>query len=250
MKAVMYDCRFLFSAPEVLSASAGLTMRSKFSLTRDLVNLLPDRVDERGPVRWQPPGDDYYHRTVADIMAKVKADEGLWVFAIGSLIWQQRFAVTDTRAAIIRGWHRAFCLGPDTRHRGNPAAPGLMMSLDRGGQCKGVAFRMDPAGLPKSLEDLLRTEPPTPPSWVNAKADQGTVPAIAFTIERSHFMYAGRLSDEEVADRLASAVGHVGSMADYLLNSITHLEAAGIHDRYLWRMQAMVADRLARRSAG
>jgi cation transport protein ChaC len=35
-------------------------------------------------------------------------------------------------------------------------------------------------------------------------------------------------------------------MAAYLFNTVTHLEAMGIRDAYLWRMQALVAERLAR----
>jgi cation transport protein ChaC len=132
------------------------------------------------------------------------------------------------------------------RYRGNPAAPGLMLSLDRGGQCHGMAMRMDPADPEATLEALLRAEPPLPPRWVRAVTAEGVVPAIAFTSARGHFSYAGRIGEAEVADRLACAVGHVGSMADYLLNTITHLEAAGIHDRRLWRMQALVAERLER----
>jgi cation transport protein ChaC len=215
-------------------------------LTQELVDRLPARVDERGPIRWPDPPDEYFRDTAARILSAVPAGGDLWVFAIGSLIWKPKFPVVEQRPAIIRGWHRAFCLGPDTRYRGNPAAPGLMLSLDRGGQCRGVALRMDPADPASSLEGLLRLEPPTPPRWVRAQTAAGEVRGIAFTIDRSHLFYAGRLSEEELADRLARAVGHVGSMAEYILNTMAGLEAAGIHDRALWRMQALVAERLER----
>ncbi len=33
-------------------------------------------------------------------------------------------------------------------------------------------------------------------------------------------------------------------MAEYLLNTITHLQANGIHDRAVWRLQDLVATRL------
>jgi cation transport protein ChaC len=217
-------------------------------LTRALVDRLPERVDERGPVRWPDPPDDYFRETTLKILGRL-GGEDLWVFAIGSLIWKPRFPVVERRPALVRGWHRAFCIGPDNRYRGNPAAPGLMLSLDRGGQCHGIAMRMDPADPAASLEALLRLEPPLPPRWVRAVTSEGAVPAIAFASERRHFSYAGRLSEAEVADRLALAVGHVGSMPDYLLNTITHLQEAGIHDRALWRMQALVAERLEKMPA-
>jgi glutathione-specific gamma-glutamylcyclotransferase len=223
-----------------------LVMPRALRLTRDLVARLPSRVDERGPVRWTAPSDMYYAATASKLLSKLQEDGQFWVFAIGSLIWSRKLQSVEQRPAIVRGWHRSFCLGPDTRHRGNPAAPGLMMSLDRGGQCQGVVFRLDPTDLAASLETLLRNEPPMPPRWVTARTPQGTVRAIAFALKRSHFMYVGGLSETEVADRLARAVGHIGSMADYLLNTILHLEEVGIHDRALWRMQALVAERLER----
>lgn len=215
-------------------------------LTRELVDRLPARVDERGPIRWPDPPDEYFRDTTARILSTVPSGGDLWVFAIGSLIWKPKFPVVEARPALVRGWHRAFCLGPDTRYRGNPAAPGLMMSLDRGGQCHGVALRMDPADPASSIEGLLRVEPPTPPRWVRARTAAGEVRGIAFTIDRSHPFYAGRLSEQELADLLARAVGHVGSMPEYILNTVAGLEAAGIHDRALWRMQALVAERLER----
>ena len=215
-------------------------------LTQELVDRLPPRVDERGPILLADPPDEYFREMTARILSAVPAGGDLWIFAIGSLIWKPRFPSVEQRPAIIRGWHRAFCLGPDTRYRGNPAAPGIMMSLDRGGQCRGIAFRMDPADPAASLDALLRLEPPIPPRWVRATTAAGEVRAIAFTVDRSHPFYVGGLTETELADQLARAVGHVGSMAAYILNTVTGLEAAGIHDPALWRMQALVAERLER----
>ena len=92
-----------------------------------------------------------------------------------------------------------------------------MLSLDRGGSCKGVALRMGSADRHASLTALLELEPPIPPVWVNAKTERGTVPAIAFVTPRTHRGFVGEGDPDSVADNLASAVGHVGSMADYLL---------------------------------
>jgi cation transport protein ChaC len=33
-------------------------------------------------------------------------------------------------------------------------------------------------------------------------------------------------------------------MAEYLYNTVENLEALGIHDRQLWRLQEMVAERI------
>ena len=190
--------------------------------------------------------DAYYQQAVQAVMARVPQDGALWVFAFGSILWKRRFAVAEERGAVVRGWHRKFCLGPDTRYRGNPGAPGVMLSLDRGGQCRGMVLRMAAEGRAAALEDLLRNEPPVPPVWVRAQTPQGEVRAIAFVSPRSFAGYCGDLTECEVADRLASAVGMWGSMAEYLHNTVTHLQAMGIRDAYLWRMQGLVADRLAR----
>jgi glutathione-specific gamma-glutamylcyclotransferase len=34
-------------------------------------------------------------------------------------------------------------------------------------------------------------------------------------------------------------------MAEYLASTVQHLEERGIHDRYLWRLQGLVAARIA-----
>ena len=82
------------------------------------------------------------------------------------------------------------------------------------------------------------------PHWADVRTAEGPVRAIAFIVNRTHERYAGRLSDEAVADALARACGHVGSCAEYLLQTVTHLEELGIRDQRLWRLQAMVAARL------
>ena len=222
----------------------GLLLHAR--LTKDLVGRLPHSVPDPGPMARADMPDAYYGATVQAVTARLPQDGQLWVFAFGSILWKRRFAVLEERPAVVRGWHRKFCLGPDTRYRGNPEAPGVMLSLDRGGQCRGMVLRMAEDDRCTALEDLLRNEPPVPPAWVRAQTPQGEVRAIAFVSTRGFQGYLGGLSEAEVADRLASAVGMWGSMADYLHNTVTHLEAMGIRDAYLWRMQGLVAERLAR----
>ena len=57
--------------------------------------------------------------------------------------------------------------------------------------------------------------------------------------------YAGDLEPEEVADILAQSCGHLGTGAEYLLNTVTQLELRGMHDEGLWLLQKLVADRIA-----
>ena len=222
------------------------TLNEPRRLTRALVDRLPSRCDERGPVRLTEPDPEYYNRTAARILTQLEQPETLWVFAAGSLIWNPRFDVAERRAAHVSGWRRSFCLGPDRRFRGSPTAPGLMMSIERGGDCAGVVLQIQPGDLLASLVGLLQKEPPIPPEWVRADTATGPVMAIAFTADPTSIIYCAEPALTELADILASSVGHVGTMAEYLLNTVTELEQAGIHDPHLWRLQEMVADRLAR----
>lgn len=215
-------------------------------LTRALVDRLPPRTDERGPVLLEDPPPEFDERNAADILAWLGPSAEVWIFAAGSLIWNPRMEVAERRPAHVTGWRRAFCL-TDRRFRGCPSTPGLMMSLDRGGACSGVALRMDTGDDPQAaLVSLLQKEPPVPPARVRAETEVGPVQAILFAADPGFPLYRPEPAMEELADMLASAVGHVGTMAEYLLNTVTELERAGVHDLHLWRLQEMVAERLER----
>jgi cation transport protein ChaC len=214
-------------------------------LTRALVDRLPPRTDEEGPVRAPSPDVGFYARTAARLLAETETPGRLWVFAVGSLIWNPRMGVAERRLAHVTGWHRAFCIGPTMRHRGSPSAPGLMMSIDRGGDCTGIVLRMQADDMQAALVSLLQKEPPTPPRWVSAMTPQGPVRAIAFTADPNWSMYTPEPSEAALVQMFATAVGTVGTMAEYLLNTVMELEKAGIHDPRLWHLQALVADRLA-----
>jgi cation transport protein ChaC len=125
-----------------------------------------------------------------------------------------------------------------------------MMALDRGGQCQGVLYRLAPDGLEGQLGKLVRREmtvrpPNNVPRWITVETGDGPLRALAFVMNRESRFYAGRLPAEEIAAVLAGACGHWGSCAEYLHNTVAHLEEHGIHDRGLWRLQALVARRIA-----
>jgi cation transport protein ChaC len=191
-----------------------------------------------------------YDRIVAEIMAGAPAG-GFWVFAYGSLIWNPCFAFTEQRTATARGWRRRFCLGWDYRFRGNREQPGLMLALDRGGQCNGVVFPLPDEAIKANMDQLIRREMSMVPSafparWIDVTTPDGPLRALTFAMNRNSGRYIGALDDEATADMLASACGFRGSMAEYLFATVSHLETLGIHDRHLWRLQEMVAERLDR----
>ena len=192
--------------------------------------------------------DADFAATVGEMLA-TRPPGPFWLFGYGSLIWRPETAFVESRQAVARGWHRRFCLGWDYRFRGSKDAPGLMMALDRGGQCRGMLYRLPDDSLLAELDRLVRREVSMVPSafpwrWVEVISTEGPVKALTFAMNRKSGRYIAHLSDRELADVLATAVGHRGSMAEYLFSTVQKLEELGIHDRNLWRLQALVADRI------
>lgn len=169
---------------------------------------------------------------------------GAWVFAYGSLIWNPAIHYVERRFARVHGWHRSFCLSASAG-RGTPEAPGLLLGLDRGGNCAGVALRIDEAVLEEELAILWRREMVAgsyTPRWVRVRDETGVQfgEAIAFTIRRDYVSYAGRLPETEAVRRLSTARGKLGSSAEYLLQTRDGLRSLGIVDRRIERLAALV----------
>ena len=77
-----------------------------------------------------------------------------------------------------------------------------------------------------------------------AQGCQGPVRGLTFVANVEGERYAGRISDEVVADHIAHACGENGSCAEYLLETVLKCEELGIHDHFLWRLQELVAERM------
>ncbi|AUH65655.1 gamma-glutamylcyclotransferase [Paracoccus zhejiangensis] len=227
----------------------------RLSLTSDHVAHVQRVVADAGP----PPGaeqhtDADYDDWVARILAGRPApDRPIQLFAYGSLIWKPELEHRAEQVGIARGWHRAFCLRA-LRFRGTLDKPGLMMVLDRGGQCRGVLYELPMEDLEAQLHRLFRREFTMKPinnipRWLTVQTASGPVKALGFVMNRQSPNYAGRLPLEEVAQTLAVSCGHWGSGAEYLFNTVSHLEEMGIHDSGLWRLQRLVAEEIDRNRA-
>jgi cation transport protein ChaC len=223
-------------------------------LTEDLVRIAHRVVDDAGPdpdQQYQSEAD--YARMISSLLASHRRNKDLWIFAYGSLLWKPEIAHAASRIGRLFGWHRAFCLRI-TRFRGSKEQPGLMMSLDRGGQCQGVLLKLPSADREAQLLRLLRREVVLKPSnncarWVTVTTASGVVPAIAFVANRSSPGYVGKLGLDEVAENLCIACGHWGSGAEYLYRTVSHLASLDIKDRNLWRLQGLVAQKIAETAA-
>jgi cation transport protein ChaC len=176
-------------------------------------------------------------------------DGNLYVFGYGSLIWRPGFAHQGAHPALLRGFHRRFCLWSH-RYRGTPQAPGLVLGLDRGGACRGVAFRVPGAHAAEVLAYLDDRELPDGAEMVYHRrllpvrlieAGRGRmVLAIAYVANRGCRLYAGALGAEAAAAAIARGVGQMGPNRDYLLNTLSHLREMGVHDAGLARIAALL----------
>lgn len=203
----------------------------------------------KGATRERASEDD--HSSIfARLMATGPADGQVWIFAYGSLIWNPNFAHDAEMVAHVHGWHRSFCLGWMQSFRGSPDRPGLMMALDRGGSCRGVAFRLPAGNLEENLMPIIRREMLFKANgmearWLRGHTAEGPRHMIGFPASRSAPDYVAGLTEGRIVAALATSAGPQGTMAEYLGSTVAHLEGRGIRDRYLWRLQRLVADRIA-----
>ena len=182
-------------------------------------------------------------------LARRPPGEPVWLFGYGSLIWNPQIHAVERRTATVRGWHRAFCLSTQAG-RGTPDNPGLVLGLDVGGSCSGVAFRIADELVETELPLLWRREMLAgsyEPRWLDLEDAAGCCfgSAIAFTVNPLADQYAGDLAKEVVISRLASAGGELGTSADYLFRTCAGLHAEGIADAEMDSLAATVAAALA-----
>ena len=160
----------------------------------------------------------------------------LWVFGYGSLMWRPGFEFVEARPALLRGWHRSFCLY-SLHYRGTPDQPGLVLGLDRGGSCRGVAFRVAAARAALTVEYLNERELVGYAYMAKTLAvcleDGRRVPAYGFIADRRHRHYAGEMEMGRAAAIIMDAQGCAGLNRDYLINTVRRLEADGFVDKSL-----------------
>jgi len=177
--------------------------------------------------------------------AELDPDGHLYVFAYGSLIWNPGFSHERRHPALLHGYHRRFCLW--SRHyRGTPDAPGLVLGLDHGGACRGVAYSVPGAAAEVVLAYLQDREMPNDEQVYHRRMlavrllDSGrVVRAVAFVANRAHASYC-RPCPNTAARAIARGIGQMGPNRDYLLNTVAHLRAMGVRDAGLDRIAALL----------
>lgn len=192
--------------------------------------------------------DEELEASLESVLQRWDGRSDVWLFGYGSLVWNPAFRFVERRVALLRDWQRSFCLWLRIG-RGSVEHPGLMLALDRGDFCRGVAFRI-PAGQVRSELALVWVREMATGAyaarWVELETDGGTLPALTFVADPAHPLYAGAVPEDRAADLIASASGRLGTCASYLLSTADHLREIDLPDRHLDELAAKVRERLSR----
>jgi cation transport protein ChaC len=192
----------------------------------------------------RPPAGDLARRKQA-FLDSICIESDIWVFGYGSLMWNPGFEHIEKRDARLHGWHRAFCVYSH-RYRGTPERPGLVLGLDRGGSCRGIAYRIARTRARDTLAYLWDREMVLGvyrPRVLHTCCPEGRLACHAFTVDRGHAQYAGGLSVEEMVRLIRQGVGKGGPNREYLANTVRHLDGLGITDGPLHRLLSLVESR-------
>ena len=168
----------------------------------------------------------------------------LWLFAYGSLMWRPGFAFEEARRARLTGYRRCFCIY-SVHHRGTPERLGMVLGLDRGGVCEGIAYRIAAHRVAETRGYLRARE------LINGVYREALVPveleqdppaevrALTYIVERAHPNYAHRLPLALQARLIRGGKGVSGANLDYLVSTVRHLRELGIREPELERLVVM-----------
>jgi len=167
----------------------------------------------------------------------------LWVFGYGSLMWRPGFTFKERISARLIGLHRALCVFSFV-HRGTPERPGLVLGLDRGGMCRGVAYLVAATKRAETIAYLREREQVTSVYQETMRqieledAARRRVRALCYIVDRSHVQYAGRLTMDESLHLIRQGRGSSGANPDYVVETVRALEELGYREGELHRLAA------------
>jgi cation transport protein ChaC len=170
-----------------------------------------------------------------------------WVFAYGSLMWRPGFEFLESATAHLAGARRSLCVWSWV-HRGTREHPGLVLGLDRGGSCRGVAYRIANDRRDAVLAYLRERELVTDVYREVVRPvrldhpDRPVVQALVYVVDSRHRQYAGRLAPEAILRHVRDSHGRSGANADYVINTVRHLHSLGFRDPVLEKVaEALLA---------
>jgi cation transport protein ChaC len=213
------------------------------SLTRaDLENDLLRATFRRFNPEVRVLSDAEQEASLREILDRHEPGADVWLFGYGSLVWNPLVHYEERRVARLHGFHRSFCLWSHV-NRGSLQRPGLVLGLDAGGSCRGVAYRIAAYHAADELRLLWRREMVLGaycPRWTKVDTGNETFQAIAFFVNRQHANYARKLPLETVIKTLVSARGQLGTPAEYLIETVRGLVEHGVRDPYLLELRKRV----------
>lgn len=175
---------------------------------------------------------------------RARPDGDLWVFAYGSLMWNPMLNYLQRSAAVLRGWHRSFCLRI-VAGRATPTSPGRMLALEQGGSTQGVAFRFSEGTLQEELRLLWIREMAMgayTSIWSPITLDDGSeAKAIVFVADTGRPQFQHDSTIASIAPQIAQAQGAFGSNADYVFQLKAALDELGTHDEYVHCLASTLA---------
>ena len=169
-----------------------------------------------------------------------------WIFGYGSLMWNPQFNFDARHVASIRGYHRAFRVWSRI-NRGTPESPGLVLTLERGGSCRGLVFRIAADRVQEEMGRIWKREMTYGsycPKWLKCRVGDETIPALAFTVNRECTGYTGDIPQDVMVHALAHAKGRYGAAHEYLFMTMQTLHEHGIRDSRVEHLVALVKQRI------
>ena len=178
-------------------------------------------------------------------MLEAMSGDEIWLFGYGSLMWNPCISFADRQPAMLYGYHRSFCLRSPTG-RGSPDCPGLMLALQPGGCCRGIAYRVEPEQADHEFDVVWKREMLSgayQARMVSLRTPLGPRRAATFVVNPRNPRYAPDIPAAQAAEMIARASGWLGSCAEYLFSTVEHLDELGIADSSMHRLRDLVRAR-------
>jgi glutathione-specific gamma-glutamylcyclotransferase len=157
-------------------------------------------------------------------------------------MWDPAIHVAEIRRPALQGYHRRFCLKIKIG-RGSPEFPSLMLALDAGGECQGLAFRVPAQLVDRETEILWMPEMISEgyaPVFAPAETPQGSIDALAFIMDRSCSGYVD-LTGAEAATTIARGRSVLGMNLEYFDNMAEKVAVLGITDEVFEKIRSLLS---------
>jgi cation transport protein ChaC len=198
------------------------------------------------PADARPLSDEALHRALQAALDPWRSGEPFWIFGYGSLMWNPSFTWDARHVGMVRGYHRSFRVW-SRLNRGTPENPGLVLTLERGGSCRGLLYRVPGDRVEQEMQGIWKREMTYGsycPKWLHCEVGEERIRALAFTVNRECSGYAGAIPQEVMVEALASARGRYGPAHDYLFKTTEVLHAHGIRDERVEHLASLVRARM------